>query len=413
MNRDRKNYIAHLVEGGLFMGGLSFIAADTVLTVMAKELDAPNWLISLLPTMMFSGMILAPILSASFIERSKHMKRIAMVTGVPQRLVFLIAGLVIIFYGDSHPDYALIALALAPLFSGVFGGIGHGAWTQLVARTVPANKRSSLAANRNLLAAAVAVGAGIVIKGTLDAYDGAFGFGLLHIMAFLMLVLSYVSFIQVEEIHVEPAKLKKHRSLLAYFKDLIDILRVDVNFRNFTMMRLFGPMGSFVMPFVAIYAIDTLGAGEGFAGSAVIASTVGQVLGNLVGGYIGDRKGGRVLLISARLMFIISFILAALAQSYWSFLFYFAFSSAARYVNMIGNVTLMLEIAPDHRRPTYGALAGLLNGPTMIIFALIGSVFWSEFESMHLQAFIATAGMLISLWYILRVREPRHFKRAA
>lgn len=412
MNRDRKNYLAHLLEGGLFMGGMSFLAADTVLTVMAKQLDAPNWLIALLPSAMFSGLIIAPIFTASLIERSKHMKRIAMITGVPQRLVFLIAGLVIIFYGESHPGWALAALALAPMLSGVFGGIGHGAWTQLVARTVQPNRRSSLAANRNLFAAGIAVVAGFVVKIMLDAYDGPLGFGLLHLIAFLILVLSYLCFMHVEEITVEPKKQKRHRSLLAYFKELIDILRADRNFRNFAMMRLFGPAGSFVMPYVAIYAIMVLDAGEGFAGSALIASTVGQVVGNLVGGYIGDRTGGKVLLVSARLMFLVSFVLAAFAQTYWAFIIYFAFASAARYINMIGNVTLMLEIAPDHRRPTYGALAGLLNGPSMIILALIGSVFWTKFESMHLQAIIACIGMLISLWFIVRVKDPRNAAHA-
>ena len=127
MNRDRKNYLAHSLEGGLFIGGMSFIAGQTVLTVMAKELGAPNWVISILPIAMFMGLITAPILTASFIERSRHMKRISMITGVPQRLVFLVAGLVLIFWGEERPGLALTALVLAPILSGAFGGVGHGA----------------------------------------------------------------------------------------------------------------------------------------------------------------------------------------------------------------------------------------------------------------------------------------------
>ncbi|GHB92887.1 MFS transporter [Cerasicoccus arenae] len=407
MDRDRKNYLAHSLEGGLFMGGMSFIAADTVLTVMAKQLNAPNWVISLLPSSMFIGLIMAPIISASFVERSKHMKRIAMITGVPQRLVFLIAGLVIIFLGKEHPDYALLALALAPMLSGFMGGIGHGAWTQLVARTVPANRRSSLTATRNLIGAGIAILAGFVIKWLLDKYDGMLGFGLLHLIAFAFLALSYLFFTQVEENVVEPPKAKKKLTLSQYCVELFEILRQDRNFRNFAIMRLMGPMSVFVIPYVAIHAIDVLDVSEGFVGDALVAATVGQFVGNAFAGVLGDRVGGKALLVISRLLFLCSFVIAAFAESYMAFMAYFLVASMTRNVNMIGNVTLMLEIAPDHRRPTYGALAGLLNGPSMIIFSLIGAFFWTKYDSMQLQALIAFVGMLVSLYFIARVHEPR------
>ncbi|WP_309380393.1 MFS transporter [Cerasicoccus frondis] len=407
MNRDRKNYLAHTLEGGLFMGGMSFLAADTVLTVMAQQLGAPNWLISLLPTSMFIGLIMAPIFTASFIERSRYMKRIVLFTGVPQRLVILIAGVIIILYGDEHPQIALAALALAPILSGLSGGIGHGAWVQVVARTVPTNRRSSLTANRNLIAAAIALVAGFIIKWLLDRYDGSLGFGLLHLIAFAFLVFSYISFLFVEEKVVEPVNVQPKRSFKAYLRDLVDILRVDRNFRNFAIMRLMGPSSNFLMPFVAIYAIRVLGANEGFAGDALVAATIGQVLGNVGAGYLGDRIGGKVLLVVARVLFITSFLIAAFAESYAAFMAYFFIASMTKYINIIGNITLMLEIAPDHRRPTYGALAGILNGPSMIIFALVGSYFWTAYDSMKLQAVFATVGILISLYFISRVKDPR------
>lgn len=410
MNRDRKNYLMHMLEGGFFMGGMSFLAASTVLTVMAKQLGAPNWIIGLLPTAMFIGLIMAPICTASLVERSRNMKRISLITGIPQRLVFLFAGLAIIYWGDSWPSLALAALVLAPVLSGIFGGIGHGAWTQLVARTVPPNRRSSLSANRNLIGATISIFAGITIEWLLDHYDGSLGFGLLHLIAFGFLVLSYVFFLQVEENVVEPVNIKQDRSLRAYAVELIDILRVDKNFRYFAIMRVTGPFGQFVGPYVAIYAIEVLDASPSFAGSALIAGTLGQFAGNFIGGILGDRMGGRMLLITARLLFMVSFISAAIAQSYAMFMVYFFVSMLATSVNGIGNMTLMMEIAPDHRRPTYGALAGLLNGPSMILLSLVGAYYWTEFNSMALQAVISFAGMVVSLYCIWLVKEPRRLK---
>lgn len=410
MNRDRKNYLAHTLEGGLFIGGVSFVAAGTVGTVMAKQLGAPTWIISLLPIAMFMGLIMAPIFTASFVERSANMKRICLVTGIPQRLVFLVAGLVIVFWGDSHPGLALAALVLAPVLSGIFGGIGHGAWVQLVARTVPANRRSSLSANRSMVAAVIGILAGLVIEWLLDHYQGAFGFGLLHLIAFGFLVLSYFFFLLIEENVVAPVVVTKNRTIREYAVELIDILRVDRDFRYFAIMRVTGPFGQFVGPYVAIYAIEVLDASASFAGSALIAGTLGQFLGNAVGGVLGDRLGGKAVLVSARVLFLASFIVAALADSYVLFMVYFFVTMLATSLNGIGNMTLMMEIAPDHRRPTYGALAGLLNGPTMILLSLVGAYYWSSFESMLLQSIIAFCGMVASLYCICQVREPRRNK---
>lgn len=410
MNRDRKNYLAHSLEGGLFIGGMSFIAGQTVLTVMAKELGASNWVISILPIAMFMGLIMAPIFTASFIERSRHMKRISMITGVPQRLVFLVAGLVIIFWGEERPGLALTALVLAPILSGAFGGIGHGAWMQLVARTVPANRRSSLSATRNLIAATISIFAGIAVERILSAYDGVFGFGLLHLIAFAFLVLSYLFFTQIEENVVEPIEIKRSRSLPEYFNELVTILREDRDFRFFAIMRVTGPFNQFVVPYMTIYAIDVLDASASFAGSALIASTVGQFVGNAIGGVLGDRLGGKMLLVIARVSFLLSFVCATMAQTYLAFMLFFFTTMLAASINGIGNMTLMLEIAPDHRRPTYGALAGLLNGPSMIVLSLVGSMYWTSFNSMQLQAMIASCGMIVSTYAICKVREPRRNK---
>jgi len=410
MNPGKKNFLMHTLEGGLFIGGMSFISAQTVLTVMAKQLGAPTWVISILPIAMFMGLISVPIFMASFVERSRHMKRISLVTGIPQRLVFLVAGVVIMVWGESNPGLALTALVLAPVLSGVFGGIGHGAWTQLVARTVPANRRSSLGAYRNLLAATISIAAGFTVEWVLDRYDGAFGFGLLHIVAFGFLVFSYLFFLQVEENVVEPAPAPKNRTLREYVIELIEILRVDRDFRFFAIMRVTGPFGMFVQPYVAIYAIDVLDASAGFAGSALVAGTLGQFVGNVAGGLLGDRVGGKMVLVCARILFLLSFIIAAFAETSFAFLAYFFVAMLGQSVNGIGNMTLMMEIAPDHRRPTYGALAGLLNGPSMLLLSLLGSVYWASHGSMSLQALIATGGMIVSTYCICKVREPRRHK---
>jgi len=403
----RRNFIAHSIDGGLYMGGIAFVAADSVLPAMVSKMGAPAWVVSLMPNAKFLGFMIVPIFFAAIVERCTRMHRYCMITGIPQRLPFLIAALILFFYGESHPTLALAAVALTPFLSGAVGGMGQGAWMQLVARTIPARRRSSLSATRNLIAAGIGIGAGFFIERVLSAYPGTTGFGILHLAAFASLALSFVFFAMIKEEVPENPPVVRHRSFRGYCHDLVDILRRDRDFRFYTVMRLFGPAFAFQVPFMAVHALDTLDAPEAFVGALVSSQIGGQVLGNLIGGWLGDRAGGRLLLVIARVLFLGMFVLGAFAETRLGFQAYFALLGFCLMLNQIGNLTLMLEIAPDDRRPTYGALAGIINGPGMLFYALAGAAFWSTYQSMWIQAVIGGFGMLVSLAAIWIVREPR------
>ncbi|MEO0794936.1 MAG: MFS transporter [Verrucomicrobiota bacterium] len=407
MKDERRNFVAHSFEGGLYGGGIAFVSAETVLPAMAASLGAPAWVISLLPGANFLGLMVVPIFFAAFVESKPRMRPICIATGFPQRFVFFIAAMALFLFGESHPFWAMVVVSLTPFLSGIIGGIGLGAWMQLVARTVPAGRRSSMHALRNLITAVIGIGAAFFVKWTLERYPGAFGFGILHLAAFVTLFGSFLLFLVIKEDVPETPIVTKRRTAKSYLVDLMDILRQDKNFRYYTVMRLFGTAFMFQMPFMSIYALQKLETSEGFVGSLLTAQIIGSVIGNLIGGWWGDRAGGRVLLITARILFLVMYGLGAIASSEWLFLLYFGVFGFSFTLNTIGNLTLLLEIAPDERRPTYGALAGFINGPGLIIFSLVGSVFWTSLQSMGFQAGVAGVGSIISLIAIWMVVEPR------
>ena len=68
----RHNTVAHVIEGGLFIGGLAFVSAETLLPTVIKNLGGGNWLISLMPVMMMAGFMLPPIFTAHWIDRQRR-----------------------------------------------------------------------------------------------------------------------------------------------------------------------------------------------------------------------------------------------------------------------------------------------------------------------------------------------------
>jgi MFS family permease len=91
-----RNYLAHSLEGGLFMGALSFVSASTLLPTVVRSLRGPDWLISMMPVMMAVGALLPPVFTAHVIDRLRRYMPLLLVTGVFQRVPYLLAGLALL-----------------------------------------------------------------------------------------------------------------------------------------------------------------------------------------------------------------------------------------------------------------------------------------------------------------------------
>ena len=45
----KRNYLVHCADGGLWMGAMAFVAADTIMPSLVRSLGGPTWLIALTP----------------------------------------------------------------------------------------------------------------------------------------------------------------------------------------------------------------------------------------------------------------------------------------------------------------------------------------------------------------------------
>ncbi|MGH8047242.1 MAG: hypothetical protein ACREKL_08345, partial [Chthoniobacterales bacterium] len=103
----RFNYWTIVAEGALFGGALSFVNANTLLPAIVQSLGGAVWLISLMPIIMLVGFRLPPILTAYRIERLHTYKPFLVRAGLIQRLPFGIAGVALLWCGNT-PLAALI-----------------------------------------------------------------------------------------------------------------------------------------------------------------------------------------------------------------------------------------------------------------------------------------------------------------
>ena len=402
----RHNYLAHAIEGSLFIGGLTFVNQTTLLPTIVHELHGPTILVSLMPMIMSIGFLTPPIFTAHWISRLNRYMPMLVITGVFQRLPYLLAAMALFFAADSIPMLALAAVVLAPFGSGLMGGVSTCGWQQMFANTVPENQRSSLFSWRYVGGSLIGIVAGYVAKITLTAYPSTTGYAVLHLMAFATIMASFAVFCTIREPRVTPYPATAGLGLIQNIRAMPGLVRRDKPFAMFLLARFFRNGVFILAPFVAIHARSVLGAPEEFLGQLAVVQMIGAIVGNIFSGYVGDRLGAKIVMLVSIMVLVVVSIWAPLAHTSVQFqciLFLYGFGYFA---SEVGNMSLCLELCRLEQRSSYLAIGSLINLPAMFLASIVGTLLWEPGHHFGQVAILSMVWLTLAILFLLPVRDP-------
>ncbi len=403
----RRNYVLQGLEGGVYIGGLAFIASDSVMPTMMASMGAPAWVISLTPMMSTIGFSLPPLFMAHRVEGLRHVMPLVRSFGLVQRLPYLIAALALLTCWPGHPVLAWGMAALAPLASGLAGGVGYVAWQELIAKSVSPNRVPSMHALRYLISGVIGIAAGPIISRVLLAHPGPPGYARLHLIAFVFLLVSYALFCRIRELDVAMPGRRALPSLRASLAGLPALWRDDIRLRALVWVRILHSGVLVMTPFLAAHVLAVTGRPESYVGVLVTAQMAGAIAGNLVAGWLGDRHGGWQVVSLSRWLLSATCVLMVVNRLDAGFVATFFLYGFAMTTNFVGMNALYLQICPVPRRPTYLALIAAVNVPAMLLAAAGSTLF------RHLTASIVPAGLMALICVQVSLRQLRQLKPAA
>jgi MFS family permease len=408
-----RNYVLHGLEGGLFMGGMAFLAGDTVLPALIRTLGGPNWLIALIPSMMWLGATVPSIFTAHLYDRLSVYKPTIILTGIFQRIVFVFAGLALILIPVSYSAIILAIVALTPFISGVAGGITLGAWQAFTIKVIPENKRASLWAIRFIIGSLIGILAGSVVKIVLEKWPGIFGFGLLHLIESVFLAMSMFFFILINEKPHQPHPDNHGRNILDNFRDIPGLLGESGPIRNYIISGMISTGLMVMTPFLVIRILDITGKGNSFLGTLITAQMLGGLAGNAIAGYLGDRYGGKLPTLLGRLLFLVLAVSALFCKdAITGTAVFFLFGFSAPLAN-VGATTLSFDICPEKRRITYLSVMALFSMPALLAASAVSTVLKEISAAFWPLAAVAGISQIVSIHYLLKIPEPRKKRKAA
>lgn len=406
----QRNFWMHCLEGGFYMAGLVFISLETVLPSFVEHLGGHSWLIAIMPVLLQATFNALGVFIAPLVERMHRFKPFVCTFGTLQRLPYLVAGLVMLLVPlDSRT--LLWVVMLTPLVSGLVGGIAVQAWMEMVTRMVPPSRRASGWAIRYQISNVIGLGAGVVVHQVLRHSPDAHGYAVLHLICFGFLMLSLTAqLFMIEPPDPHPLRLPRP-SYANYLRSLPLLIGSHPHLVRFIFTRLTGTGYVMLVSFLSIHALNVTGAPESAKGQFVMAQMAGSILGSIFAARLGDHQGGRAAMLVARGLCVALCVALWFTQGFAAFLAAFFVLSFGLFTDRVGDLTLVAELCPYERRPTYQAALGFCNVLCLIAATQLGGFIYWHTQNFHAIIILSALFSLVSaaiLWTIPEARMKHH-----
>lgn len=403
----RWNYFVNFLDGSLFWLGYSFIAPGIILPLFVSHFTDSKILIGAIAMIGSSGWFLPQLFTSNRVEQMPVKKDAPVKLGffterIPILLMPFSAMFALVF-----PGLALVSFFLLFTWHSVGAGFVAVAWQDMIAKVIPLRRRGIFMGFTTLGGNLTGVLGAILAAYFLDKFLFPTGYTINFTIAAGLILLSWFFLALVRE---KPSKTSGvQKTNREYWQKLPSVIKSDRNYLWFLISQGIGALSGMAWSFLAVYTMQRFSLSDGQTGIFNSYLLVGQSVGNLAGGILGDRLGYKRAIIFGSSCSILALGLTLIApSSAWMSLVFFLRGIA------LGSLWLasfiVLEFSKAEIRPTYIGINNTLLGITAMVAPLLGGIL-AEVSGYNILFVISSVMSLLSLSILIfQVRDPRFTK---
>lgn len=400
----RWNFTVNVIDGAGYFFGASFISSSTIVPLFISKLTASPLPIGIASVIAQGGWFLPQLFTANLVERLPRKKPFVVSLGFwLERVPIMLLVIVAVTAGQSA-SLSLVLFLICFAGHHLGAGVVATAWQDLIARCLPVNRRGRFWGTATFVGTGTGILGAALSAHILKTFSFPINFAYIFALASASVTVSWLSLSLTRE-PVQPIT-APHQSSRQFYAGLLNILRVDHNFRRFLAARLTLAMGNMGLGFVTVAAVQRWQVPDSTVGVYTAALLLGQTLGNVAFGFLADRFGHKLSLELSALASFLAFALAWLAPSADWYLVVFALQGVALGAIIVSGILVAMEFCGPSRRPTYVGMANTGVGLASVIAPLIGAWLASVSYSwlFALSAVINLVALAMIRWW---VQEPR------
>ena len=400
----RWNFTVNLLDGASFWFGASFISVTTIIPLFISKLTPSLFPIALISVIASAGWFLPQLFAARITERFSSMKSIVIGWGLfLERMPVWMMG-VSAFIARQSPTAALVIFLISYTWFSIGSGVVSPSWMALVAKIFSPEKRGSFLGTTTFIGAGMGVLGSALSAWLLEAFVFPNSFMILFGIAAFFITVSWFLLRMTREPKGEVEVVDQDWA--AYWKDLLNILKTDRNFRRYVIASIVITLGGMGTGFVTVSAIQRFQIPDSTVGLFTLAMLVGQTAGNLGLGWMADRFGHKLSQEIGVFALFAAFLLAVFAPSPTFYYLAYVLLGINFSSGSVSGLLLVWEFCENSRVPTYSGLVNTTRGIISLAAPMVAAqIAQIGYEPLFIVCTILTVAglLLLRLW----VREPR------
>jgi MFS family permease len=375
--------------------------ATTFISVFAIRLGASNREIGWLAALPALINVFWLIPSARLIERQRHRLPIILLTGFLQRLGYLLIAVMPLFIHTHRVEAVIILNALITLPTAII----NVAITSLMADLTSIEKRARMVSIRNILLSSVSMIVVLVGGKLLDLipfplnYQLLFGLG----TGVSMLGLYYLKRIRVPDDVIARHQARPKELLSLRLRRFVRTVTDQRDFTRFAGAIFVFHWGLYLpTALYSIYRVRDLHASDAWIGLLATVLSATSILSYLWWGKVIEKRGNRLVLIISSLGLVLYPTLTGLSPRLEPLILVSVIGGVFSASQNLSSFSLMLEVCPPERRPSYVAIYTSLVNVTAFLAPLLGT-FLADLTSVRMALLIAGGVRLIGVGFLYRL----------
>jgi len=402
----KRNFGLGVLNGTLFNAALAFLSGSTILPVFISQLTDSKVLIGLFSTMESFGWFFPQMFAAAFIAHRARLLGFYIILSY-LRLGFFALAIGGIFLFSKNHNSILISFGIAYFCLSISAGFAGIAFTEIVGKTIPTNKRGSYFGMRMFIGASIAAIEGIFVRKIIAAYSFPLNFAYLYIAGWTLMLFGLTSLAFTRE--PDARHIEERAPFFRQIKSAFSVFRIDRNFRILFWSRVSVNTIFLALPFYIVFAINRLKASESMAGIYLTAEMIGLIASNILWGWLSNHVSNKKVIVFSCVASLapplLAFIFSFIHVSPMLFAVVFLLLGVAECGIGMGYINYLLEYLPEKGRLLSLGVMHTITAPT-VFFSVLGG-FLGQIFSLRVIFFIVCVTTFASLAVSLKLHEPR------
>jgi len=398
---DPKNNYKNISHAFFLALAITIAEPSTILPLMIHHFSESVVIVGVFASLLRGGAIIVQLYAAFHAQEYKRVLPYLRRVFFFRFFSWFLIGASIYLLGDKNKTITLIMIGLGLFFFSFLAGFGAIYFKELQAKLFSKKYRGYTMANRQIASAVASIISGGVTGWVLSHYEAPLNYAYLFMISSFLMVVGFLSFATIEEPQKEKVQTKE-KSFREFLKTASTVLKDDKNLQKQIGTILLSYAYLISMPFVILNANNSFTLTGWMLGGFITVQMVGSILGST---FIWKKFHDYEKMLTLSFVFmIVAFVIALFADNVYLYALIFLIFGAGLDGNKIAGMNLVIEIAPEEKRPIYTALQSNITS-LGLFFPIFGGVLLKVVGSYEILYGITLLVLFLGMYLSFHLKE--------